>query len=66
MIFILLRTLVSALRSHRALALENLALRHQLEADLTLDKGQAIAAREMACSRPDLMWSGQPLGSATQ
>ena len=31
MIFILLRTLFSALRSHRALALENLALRHQLD-----------------------------------
>ncbi len=30
MIYILLRTLFSALRSHRALALENLALRHQL------------------------------------
>lgn len=31
MIFILFRTLFSALRSHRALVLENLALRHQLE-----------------------------------
>ena len=31
MILLLLRTLISALRSHRALALENLALRHQLE-----------------------------------
>ena len=31
MIFIILRTIISALRSHRALALENLALRHQLE-----------------------------------
>ena len=31
MIFILFRTFISALRSHRALALENLALRHQLE-----------------------------------
>jgi len=31
MLFILLRTFISALRSHRALALENLALRHQLE-----------------------------------
>ena len=31
MIFILLRTVISALRSHRALALESLALRHQLE-----------------------------------
>jgi hypothetical protein len=31
MIYILLRTLFSALRSHRALALENLALRHQLD-----------------------------------
>jgi putative transposase len=31
MFFIILRTFVSALRSHRALALENLALRHQLE-----------------------------------
>ncbi len=31
MIFILLRTLFSALRSHRALILENLALRHQLD-----------------------------------
>lgn len=30
MLFLLLRTLLSALRSHRALALENLALRHQL------------------------------------
>ena len=30
MIFILLRTLFSALWSHRALTLENLALRHQL------------------------------------
>jgi len=31
MLFLLLRTIISALRSHRALALENLALRHQLE-----------------------------------
>ena len=31
MLFLLLRTFISALRSHRALALENLALRHQLE-----------------------------------
>jgi putative transposase len=31
MIFVLLRTFFSALRSHRALALENLALRHQLD-----------------------------------
>ena len=31
MIFILFRTLFSALRSHRTLALENLALRHQLD-----------------------------------
>ena len=31
MIFILFRTLFSALKSRRALALENLALRHQLE-----------------------------------
>jgi hypothetical protein len=31
MIFILFRTLFSALRSHRALILENLALRHQLD-----------------------------------
>jgi putative transposase len=31
MLFILLRTFISALRSHRALALENLALRHQLD-----------------------------------
>lgn len=31
MLLLLLRTLISALRSHRALALENLALRHQLE-----------------------------------
>ena len=31
MLFLILRTLISALRSHRALALENLALRHQLE-----------------------------------
>jgi len=30
MLFLLLRTLLSALRSRRALALENLALRHQL------------------------------------
>ena len=30
MIYILLRTLFSTLRSHRALTLENLALRHQL------------------------------------
>ena len=30
MLFLILRTFVSALRSHRALALENLALRHQL------------------------------------
>ncbi len=30
MLFLLLRTLLSALRSHRALALENLALRNQL------------------------------------
>ncbi len=31
MIFILFRTFISILRSHRALTLENLALRHQLE-----------------------------------
>ena len=31
MLFLILRTLISALRSHRALALENLMLRHQLE-----------------------------------
>ena len=31
MLFLILRTLISALRSHRALALENLALRHQLK-----------------------------------
>ena len=31
MLLLLLRTLLSALRSHRALALENLALRHQLD-----------------------------------
>ncbi len=31
MLIIILRTFISALRSHRALALENLALRHQLE-----------------------------------
>ena len=31
MFLIFLRTFISALRSHRALALENLALRHQLE-----------------------------------
>ena len=31
MLFLILRTFISALRSHRALALENLALRHQLE-----------------------------------
>ncbi len=31
MLLLLFRTLFSALRSHRALALENLALRHQLE-----------------------------------
>ena len=31
MLLLLLRTFISALRSHRALALENLALRHQLE-----------------------------------
>ena len=31
MIFILFRTFISALRSHRALALEHLALRHQLD-----------------------------------
>ena len=30
MLKIILRTIISALRSHRALALENLALRHQL------------------------------------
>ena len=30
MLFLLLRTILSALRSHRALAMENLALRHQL------------------------------------
>ena len=30
MFFIILRTIISALRSHRALTLENLALRHQL------------------------------------
>ena len=31
MFFIILRTIISALRSHRALTLENLALRHQLD-----------------------------------
>ena len=31
MLFLILRTLISALRSHHTLALENLALRHQLE-----------------------------------
>ena len=31
MLILILRTVISALRSHRALALENLALRHQLE-----------------------------------
>jgi len=31
MLIIILRTIISALRSHRALTLENLALRHQLE-----------------------------------
>jgi hypothetical protein len=31
MLILILRTLISALRSHRALTLENLALRHQLE-----------------------------------
>jgi putative transposase len=31
MLFLILRTFISALRSHRALALENLALRHQLD-----------------------------------
>ena len=31
MLILILRTFISALRSHRALALENLALRHQLE-----------------------------------
>ncbi len=31
MLLLILRTFISALRSHRALALENLALRHQLE-----------------------------------
>ena len=31
MLFLILPTFISALRSHRALALENLALRHQLE-----------------------------------
>ena len=31
MLIIILRTFISALRSHRALALENLALRHQLD-----------------------------------
>jgi putative transposase len=31
MLFLIPRTIISALRSHRALALENLALRHQLE-----------------------------------
>ena len=31
MFFIILRTIISTLRSHRALALENLALRRQLD-----------------------------------
>ena len=31
MLILILRTVISALRSHRALALENLALRHQLD-----------------------------------
>ena len=30
MLFLIIRTFISAMRSHRALALENLALRHQL------------------------------------
>jgi len=50
MIYILLRTLVSALRSHRALALENLALRHQL------DVLKRNARRPRLKNRDRLLW----------
>ena len=50
MIFILLRTLFSALRSQRALILENLALRHQL------DVLQRNAKRPCLANRDRTLW----------
>ncbi len=50
MIFILLRTLASALRSRRALALEILALRHQL------DVLQRNAKRPRLSNRDRILW----------
>ena len=50
MIFILLRTFISALRSHRALILENLALRHQL------DVLQRNAKRPCLTNRDRTLW----------
>jgi transposase InsO family protein len=51
MLFILLRTFFSALRSHRALALENLALRHQLEVL------QRNAKRPCLTNRDRILWA---------
>lgn len=50
MSFLLVRTLFSALRSHRALALENLALRHQL------DVLKRNAKRPRLKNRDRLLW----------
>lgn len=50
MLFILLRTFISVLRSHRALALENLALRHQL------DVLQRNAKRPCLSNRDRTLW----------
>jgi putative transposase len=50
MFFIILRTIISALRSHRALALENLALRHQL------DVLQRNARRPRLTNRDRVLW----------
>lgn len=51
MLFLLIRTLFSALRSHRALALENLALRHQL------DVLKRNAKRPRLKNRDRLLWT---------
>ena len=51
MLIIILRTFISALRSHRALALENLALRHQLE---VLSRN---SKRPRLTNRDRILWS---------
>ncbi len=48
MLFLLLRTFISALRSHHALALENLALRHQLEVLTRNSKRPRLTNRDRA------------------